>query len=210
MSATPNFMQAKCFHHANRERVDLIVVHTMELPCQAGMAKRLGEVFRDLDTTIDPTTKKPRHAPKSAHFGVDPTEVWQYVREADVAWHAPKANARGIGIEHAGRALDARDNTGRIVAPFTDWTVEPGLSVLKRSAALVARLCQAWKIPPVKLGPSDLLRAQQGICGHRDVTIAYPGSGSHVDPGPRWPWALYLDLVAKEVSKLGARSASLS
>jgi N-acetyl-anhydromuramyl-L-alanine amidase AmpD len=202
MSATQNYIQARCFHHANRERVDLIVIHTMELPCQPGIARRLGEVFRDLDVSIDPATGKPRHAPKSAHFGVDPQAVYQYVREADVAWHAPKANARGIGIEHAGRTKDVRNEHGDIIAVATDWSTSAAQMLLSRSARLVAQLCQAWQIPVEKLGPSDLLKARRGICGHWDVARAYPESGTHVDPGPRWPWDSYLAMIAAEASRL--------
>jgi N-acetyl-anhydromuramyl-L-alanine amidase AmpD len=201
MSATQNFIQARCFHHANRERVDFLVLHTMELPCRPGVARRLGDVFRDLDTSIDPKTGKPKHSPKSAHFGVDPDEIYQYVREADVAWHCPKANSRGIGIEHAGYALDQKRD-GVVTTFATDWTSPPAQAMLARSAQLVAQLCHAWGIPAVRLAPSEILHGARGIVGHVDVTRAYPGSGTHVDPGPRWPWSDYLAKVADELQKV--------
>jgi N-acetyl-anhydromuramyl-L-alanine amidase AmpD len=203
MSATQNFIQARCFHHANRERVDFLVLHTMELPCRPGVARRLGEVFRDLDTSIDPKTGKPKRKPKSAHFGVDPEEIYQYVREADVAWHCPKANSRGIGIEHAGYALPQKDDEGKLIVPATDWTQPAPQAMLARGARLVAQLCRAWNVPAVRLAPSEVIHGARGIVGHVDVTRAFPGSGTHVDPGPRWPWDQYLALVAAELAALG-------
>lgn len=200
MSATQNFIQAKCFHHANRERVDFIVVHTMELPCRPGVARRLGERFAVIDTTIDPATGKPKQKPKSSHFGVDPEEVYQYVREADVAWHCAKANSRGIGIEHAGYALDQKDNQGHVIVPATDWSTPPAQAMLARGAKLAAQLCRAWSVPVVRLTPAEIQRGARGIVGHVDVTTAFPGSGTHVDPGPRWPWEQYLAMVAAELA----------
>lgn len=187
MSATSNFIQAKCYHHANRAAVDLIIIHTMELPCQPGIARRLGERFRDLDLS--------KSKPKSAHFGVDPAEVWQYVHEADVAWHCPKANRRGIGVEHAGRALPAYDAGGRRLADPTDWASLEGQAVLRLSAGLVARLCRAWGVPIERPPVAALPHGARGIVGHWDVTRAFPGSGTHVDPGPAWPWDAYLEAV---------------
>lgn len=180
MSATQNFIQARWFTHANRAAVDVIVIHTMELPCQPGMARRLGERFRDLG----PDRKV------SAHFGVDPAEVYQYVREGDVAWHCPKANRRGLGVEHAGYGVGPN---------ATDWGSPAGHAVLTRSAALVARLCQAWAVPVVHLTPTEVAHGGRGLVGHVDVTRGFPGSGTHVDPGPNWPWAEYLALVVAEL-----------
>jgi N-acetyl-anhydromuramyl-L-alanine amidase AmpD len=185
MSATSNYIQARYYHHANRERVDYLVIHTMELPCRAGMAQRLGERFRDCGP----------ERPVSAHFGIDPEAVFQYVRESDVAWHCPKCNSRGVGLEHAGYAIPPRQ-AGRVIAAATDWDSPEGRAVLERSAALAARLCVAWAIPVVHLNPEALTRGQRGLVGHADATRAYPGSGTHVDPGPAWPWDKYLQLIS--------------
>ena len=38
----------------------------------------------------------------SAHYGVGPREIHQYVREGDRAWHCKGENYRSIGIEHEG------------------------------------------------------------------------------------------------------------
>lgn len=184
MSATQNYVQARYFTHANRAAVDVIVIHTMELPCQPGMAKRLGERFKVTDRYV------------SAHFGVDPVEVYQYVRESDVAWHCPRANRRGIGVEHAGYGVGPN---------ATDWSSPEGQAVLAHSATLVARLCQAWDVPPVRLTPEALVRGGRGLVGHEDVTRAYPGSGAHVDPGPNWPWVDYLRQVEAALQGLAGK-----
>jgi hypothetical protein len=47
---------------------------------------------------------------------------------------------------------------------------------------------------------TEIARGDRGIVGHVDVTRAFPGSGTHVDPGQTWPWQQYLDLVAAEFS----------
>jgi hypothetical protein len=40
----------------------------------------------------------------------------------------------------------------------------------------------------------------KGIVGHVDCTIAYPeDGGDHTDPGPSFPWDVFLDLVREEM-----------
>lgn len=53
--------------------------------------------------SCDATFANPRRE-ASAHYGVGPHEVHQYVREGDIAWHAgnAQANRTSLGIEHEG------------------------------------------------------------------------------------------------------------
>lgn len=193
-----NFLQATCFVHAHREAVNHIVIHTAEVPCVRGLARRLVLAWNRLDPK-DPATRK-----RSAHFAVDPAEIWQGVHESDVALHCPKANSRGIGIEHCCYALDVysqkrgADGKRKLLARATDFASAEAQSMLLLSARLAARLAIAWDVPVVKLSPHEVLAGARGFVGHVDVARAYPGSSSHVDPGPRFPWDKYLDLIKRE------------
>ena len=75
----------------------------------------------------------------SAHYGVGDSDVHQYVREEDTAWHASNraVNRESIGIEHEGGWL-LSDKVNRFKP--TDKTHET-------SAKLVADICQRYNIP---------------------------------------------------------------
>jgi hypothetical protein len=171
------FIQAAHFTPAQRSRVDWVVLHSTEGPCAARQAFAVARWFAG-----------PSSPQASAHYVCDPAAIVQCVREQDVAWHAPNANRTGIGVEHTGFAAK------------TDWTAEDdGLSVLRRSAQLVAAVCRRWSVPLVRVDAAGLLAGQRGITTHAAVTEAFRTVGGHVDPGlpgdRRWPWPLYLQLV---------------
>lgn len=85
------------------------------------------------DTTFNSPT---RYA--SAHYGVGPSEVHQYVAEENTAWHASNLtiNRQSIGIEHEG---------GRLLLDGT--REKPTEATLKRSAELVASICKRYNLP---------------------------------------------------------------
>lgn len=160
-----SFLPARNFTVSSRTRIDLIVIHTMEAPQSAGRALQVAKWFSD-----------PKNAPQaSAHFCVDASQVIRSVHDKDVAWHAPGANARSIGIEHAG------------YADKTDWSSSYSLAMLTLSQKLVAQLCRAYGIPAVWLTPERLRASERGICGHADCTHAFSGGRGHVDPGLSFP-----------------------
>lgn len=89
-------------------------------------------------TSADATFNKAgRNA--SAHYGVGPTAVHQYVQEQDTAWHAGEfaINQQSIGIEHEG-----------------GWDIGNGqraavqLETLNLSAQLIAEICHRYGIAP--------------------------------------------------------------
>jgi N-acetyl-anhydromuramyl-L-alanine amidase AmpD len=128
----------------------------------------------------------PQAPQASAHYCVDAIDVIQCVGESDIAWAAPGANANGLHIEHAGRA-------GQTVE---QWADAYSVATLERSAALCADLCRRYGIPIKRLGPDEVKVGARGICGHVDVTRAFPEKkGTHWDPGPNFPWAKYIDMV---------------
>jgi N-acetyl-anhydromuramyl-L-alanine amidase AmpD len=167
------FVQARNFTKAARTAVDLVVIHTMEAPDKPTTAESVARWFATGD------------AKASAHYCVDSDSIVQCVREEDAAWHAPGANRNGIGIEHAGYASRSAAN----------WMDSSTTAMLFRSAKLVARICRQYGIPIVRLTADDLRAKRRGLCGHVDVTDAFNGGKGHTDPGPNFPWEMYLSMI---------------
>lgn len=167
------FVQAKWYHPGGNLPVHRIVVHTMEAPEKGDTAESTARYFA--------AGSGGRQA--SAHYCVDNNSIVQCVKETDIAFHAPP-NTGSIGIEHAGYARQTP----------ADWADPYSLAMLDYSARLAADLCLAYHLPIVKRSPADLKAGKQGLCGHVDVSYAF-GLSTHTDPGPAFPWAMYLDLV---------------
>jgi hypothetical protein len=166
-------IQARNYTPSARTGATTIVIHTMEAAEKPKTARAVASWFAG-----------PNAPRASAHFCVDAAETIQCVRLRDVAWHAPGANANGIGVEHAGYARQTE----------AQWADAYSFDALTRSARLVAELCRRFAIPVQRLSVEDLKAGKRGICGHHDVSKAFRKS-DHYDPGPHFPWARYLDLI---------------
>ncbi|MEJ7793887.1 MAG: N-acetylmuramoyl-L-alanine amidase [Gaiellaceae bacterium] len=153
-------------------RIDLLVLHTMELDERDDAALSCARWFQNPRSRL------------SAHYCVDADSVVQCVRDEDVAWHAPGANHDGLGIELAGRANQSR----------REWADAYSTEVLARTAALAAELCRRHSIPPTWLWPSDLRAGRRGIAAHASVSEAF-GRSDHRDPGNGFPVERYLMLL---------------
>jgi peptidoglycan hydrolase-like protein with peptidoglycan-binding domain len=123
----------------------------------------------------------------SWHYAVDNMSITQSVRERDTAFHAKHANARSIGVELCQRANQT----------VAQWDDEYSRSVLALAASLCARIAQRWSLPIVRLAPAAILRNEMGFAGHVDWTRAHKVAGGHVDPGPNFPWAKFLQQVTE-------------
>jgi N-acetyl-anhydromuramyl-L-alanine amidase AmpD len=150
--------------------IRLIVIHDMEAARTSTTAHNVAAWFAGAS------------APQaSAHYCVDRASVYQCVKDEDMAWHAPGANAQGIGVEHAGFATDTT----------AVWNADDELKI---SAQLVARLCKQYGLPVQFVDAAGLLAGDAGITTHVEVSQAWKKS-NHTDPGPNFPMNDYLALV---------------
>lgn len=152
--------------------IDTIVVHTMEIVEAVDAARRCAAWFADERSQV------------SAHFCVDARTVIQCVDEGDIAWHARGGNTTSIGVELAGTARQTPD----------EWADPYSTAVLRRAAKLVAELATRHEVPVRRIGARELRAGERGIAGHVDVSLAFHRS-DHWDPGPSFPWALFLRRV---------------
>ena len=169
------FIQARNYTPCAERLVDLIVIHTAETLEAPKVALGVANFFRNQKAGPDGS---------SAHYAVDNLRVVQCVKDHDIAWAAPGANRNGLHIEHAGRAAQNAK----------EWADPYSTAMLKLSAVLAAEKAGYYGIPVRRLTPAQLKAGLLGFCGHIDVTRAFPG-GSHVDPGPAFPWTRYLSCV---------------
>ena len=178
------FIQARYFDRGRHgSAINHIIIHTAETPEAEKTARSVGRWFASEMRGADGRVHQ-----GSTHYGVDAFEIVQYVAESDTAYGAAGTNASGIHIEHAGRANQTKEQ----------WADTYSETMLRRSAALVADLCRRHGVPIKRLAPDELKAGARGICGHDDVSHAYPekaGKFPHWDPGPHFPWSHYLELV---------------
>jgi hypothetical protein len=169
------FIQAKNFQRffPQKRPIRSIVIHTMEAPEKPATAENVARWFAGSTAPM-----------ASAHYSIGQLGVVQCVRDEDIAFHAPGANATGLGLEHEGYAKQTAE----------EWQDSTSRAALWHSARLAAKLCKRYGIPLVKLSSEDLRAGKPGLCGHVDVSHAF--GGTHWDPGPAFPWDHYLHLVA--------------
>jgi N-acetyl-anhydromuramyl-L-alanine amidase AmpD len=117
-----------------------------------------------------------RRSHGSSHYVVSRRgEIVQLVSTSDVAWHAGnrRYNSRSIGIEHEG------------------WTRRGGFTRAQYRAS--ARLT-AWLAHRAGM-PLD----RRHVIGHDEVPDpsgpGYGGVSHHTDPGRKWSWKRYMELV---------------
>lgn len=175
------FVQAEQCKSVGRAAIDLVVLHTAEIPEIPRGAENVAQYF-----------KRPRAADgsvvfASAHICTDVDSDVQCVRLKDVAYAAPGANHNGIHIELAGYA---KQNAA-------DWSDPYSTAMLARAARLVARLCRLYDIPVQYVDAAQLSRGgARGITTHRQVSLAFKKS-THTDPGPQFPMAEFIAAVQR-------------
>ncbi|MBV9866992.1 MAG: N-acetylmuramoyl-L-alanine amidase [Abitibacteriaceae bacterium] len=158
----------KNFDAANRpaeQPIDMVVIHDIE-----GSAESAVNWFQN------------PQARATSHYVVNSTtgQVWQMVKEHDIAWHAGNyaINKRSVGIEHEGYAY----------RPGFYNPVE-----YEASAKLVRSITSRYNIP----------RDRTHIIGHSEVPHPtkpglFGGASGHTDPGPYWDWDSFMTLVRND------------
>ncbi len=173
--AIPYVEAANWSRHIGPQLKSVIVIHCMEYPEASTSAEWCASYFAG----------KQGAAPQaSAHYCVDDDTVVCCVPPDRIAWHAPGANANGLGIEHAGYARQNRQQ----------WLDDFSLRMLALSGQLTAHLCDRFDIPVSYLVADQLRRGARGITTHAEVSKAF-GRSTHMDPGPYFPVGEYLRFV---------------
>lgn len=166
------FIQAKHYRQAERTKINLVVIHTMESPEGPQTAKSVARWFASTKRRV------------SAHYNIDSTNIVRSVHEKDVAFHAPGANHNGIGLEHAGYLRQSP----------AEWNDPYSAAMLQRSAELVANIASRRGLPIQFVDAKELRRGRRGITTHAEVSLAW-GKSDHMDPGPSFPMSRYLATV---------------
>lgn len=171
-------IRSKWFGEGRTVPIRLVVIHDMEAPEKSTTAEAVARYFAGL-----PASNK-----ASAHVCVDNDSAVRCVDDNDRAWHAPGANADGLGLELAGYARQSR----------AQWLDAYSEAVLRQAARITADWCKKYKIPVKRLSVAELKAGQKGIVGHRDVSAAYRQT-DHTDPGPNFPWDVFLGMVRERM-----------
>jgi hypothetical protein len=180
------FIQAAHFYPGRRKPIRLLVLHDMEASVTGTTAENVARYFAQADS---------RKA--SAHYCIDNNSIVQCVRDGDTAWAAEGANSDGLHFELAGYARQTADQ----------WLDVYGKALLSRTAYLVAAKSLTYGIPVRHLTVQQIRNGELGICGHADITAAYPPGTGHTDPGPNFPWTYFLGLVRAAVTDLQPKPA---
>lgn len=177
---SPPFIPARYYGGAQVPRS--IVIHGTVSPCVEGGARAVARFFAN-------NTRK-----TSAHYVVDPGEVIQCVGDHRVAYHCG-VNQDRIGVE----LCDPQSG------PSGRWGDRSHSRMLDRAAELVAQLCLAYGIPIHRLTVEQVRSGAHGICGHVDITHAYPGATTHSDPGEAFPWQGFISAVKAAAERMAAQ-----
>lgn len=125
----------------------------------------------------------------STHVFIDTNSTVQEVNSGDRAHTAlAVANNRGYQIELCGRASQTS----------AQWLDANSAPMLELAAQHVARVCIKHSIPPRWLTQADVNARKPGFLTHKNVTQWL--AGTHVDPGPNFPYAWMVARVAYWIS----------
>lgn len=174
---SPPFIRAR--NQGGRQTPKAIVMHGTVSSDNAGTARNIARWWNG-----------PGSPMSSCHYVTDPKEVIQCVGDHSVAYHCGY-NYGSIGVELCD------EQTG----PASRWEDADSRAILRRAARLVAELCLAYNIKPVRPTIADLKRkGPHGIYGHNDSRLAF-GRTSHTDPRD-FNWPRFLQMVREEIADI--------
>lgn len=170
------FLQAATWRYLDRANVRLVVIHTME----TGEGRKTAE---SVASWFAGKHGKPPRA--SAHICIDRDSAVRCVRAQHQAAAAPGSNRDGYHVELAGRAKQTA----------AQWADDASTETLQIAARHCAKIAERYEIPLVKLTVEEVADGHtSGFCGHADVSKAFRKS-THWDPGPNFPWDVFLGMV---------------
>lgn len=113
----------------------------------------------------------------SAHYGVGPNAVHQYVKEQDTAWHAGvwDINQRSIGIEHeGGPSIPITDgtyeNSAQLIADI--WRRYGKLPLRKHSEFKATQCCGTLDIARIERRANEILNPPPPVDSSKDQRIS--------------------------------------
>lgn len=179
------FVKAQHFTPTQGRKIDLVVLHTAEVPETLTSAEAVAGFFSK--PGVYPKGHKLEGQPRkvSAHACVDADSTVQCVLDRDVAFAAPGANNNGIQIELSGFARQTS----------VDWADDFSTKTLARASVFVARVLRENGIPCQYVDWIALKRGDaRGITTHDDVSRAFKRS-DHTDPGKGFPMPAFVEAV---------------
>lgn len=153
--------------------ITLIGVHTSEGPNPS-------DVFPDL--TAENLARWMTNNGVSYHKIVDDDSVVNFVPDHEYSWSLRSGNARSLNICFVGRASWDR----------AEWLRHD--RALRMAAKEVKDWCNKHGLPKVKLTSAQVATNHSGIIGHVNWTEGKK-DGSHTDPGPHFPWDVFMRYV---------------
>lgn len=128
----------------------------------------------------------------STHYFVDSNSIVQEVEHKDES-HAARTKGNDIGIQ-----IEICGLAGQTSA---QWEDAVSAATLENVAKLLVAIRRTGSYPLTRLSTSQLRSAwssgsPRGICGHIDITNAFPeDNGTHTDPGKNFPWSKLFNRV---------------
>lgn len=120
----------------------------------------------------------------SAHFYVDENEVIQALPLDRIAY----------GCLYHGNQISVQFELCGVSNRLSDAT-------LRRAAPIVARVMSDLGLPNRKINSSEVAAGVHGLCGHADITYAFPqDGGDHTDPGDSFPWPTYVGYINESLN----------
>jgi hypothetical protein len=120
------------------------------------------------------------------------------VRLKDSAWTVGNrpGNNRGINWEFAGFARQSR----------AEWLDAFGLKMFHQAAPYIRLDAREYGIPLKRCSVSDLKAFRPGVTSHNDLRLAF-GQTTHTDPGPNFPWDVFLQILEGDMATLDETAA---
>jgi N-acetylmuramoyl-L-alanine amidase len=161
-----------------------IVIHTMEVPEEDGMAASVASAFASEKGLV-----------RSAHYNIDHKEIYQSVRDEDTAYGVIGTATIGSDVKSINQWSLHFEHAGRASQDVTQWNDKYSQDMLRISAQLTAQKAKKFNIPVIFRDVDGLQNGMKGFTGHSYLSQAFAPAYAHGDPGAGFPWVNYLALV---------------